>query len=475
MNTRAAIRATLLGQWAKFATQMVGFVLLARILAPADFGIVAMVSPIVAFATLFADLGLSLAGIQARSLAQSQKSLLFYLNLVAGGFCACAVAAAAPILALFYGEPRVTAVAIALGGSLLLVGASVQSRVELTRNGRFKALATQDGVSALVAIVAAVAAAVLGAGYWALVVQSIAQPLVILAMAAIQARWLPGRPAHLRESASFLVFGGHTLLLQLLNLTSRSVDVMAIGRAGGPVELGLYSRSSQLISIIFQQVVSPLTRVTLPRLVRAESGTEFTTLVQQLQRAISYVLVGLLSAVIAVAPAACVVVLGPEWRGAGPIVQVLAIGAVFAALGYVHYWALLAKGKTGLLVLAELPGRVVMIAGSVLLAVYGGTAVATAIVCGQVVTFAMQVFAGRKIGSGWRTLGRTACMPICIFAVATVISIASQSVADSDLIKFSVGTAAWLLVTAAALIIPAVRRDLRRMLSSLRGPKKGND
>ena len=82
MDLTSSARVTVFSQWIRFAAQIVGFIALSRLLTPADFGIVAMVAPIVTVALLFADLGFGLAAVQAPTLTAGQKSTLFYINFV---------------------------------------------------------------------------------------------------------------------------------------------------------------------------------------------------------------------------------------------------------------------------------------------------------------------------------------------------------------------------------------------------------
>lgn len=468
-RSSSSARITLLGQWGRFAAQVVSFVILARLLPPTDFGLVAMVSAVMTLAALIADLGLSLAAIREPELSRAQRSSLFWVNLLAGAVAAGAVVLSGPTLAAYYHEQRVVVISVVLAGTLLVASASVQFRVELNRQGRFGALALQDTCAVVIAAVVAVVAALLGAGYWAVVLQAGLQPLVVLAMAAVQAKWWPGRTAPLREVRELLRFGGNNLLLQIANLASRTADVMAVGRWQGPAELGLYNRSAQLTSMVFQQIVSPLTRVVLPRLSAATNDPgQFEQIMLQLQRAIAIVLVGALGLAIATAPAILPLVLGADWSRAATIFQPLATGGIFTALGYVYYWGYLAHGKTGRLLVVELPGRVVMIVGAFAAAPFGTVAVAWAIAVGQLVTLVQSLLSARAIGvDGYKMLA--ACLrPLSMYAVATITAVIAMSRVSDPLPASIVGALVWLGVILLFVLVPAYRRDVVSVVNLVR-------
>ncbi|MBC9735313.1 lipopolysaccharide biosynthesis protein [Nocardioides marmotae] len=460
MSFGRGARVTLLGQWIRFVIQFGGFVLLARLLEPSDFGLVAMAGVASGFAILFADLGLSLAAIQAKELSQLQKSSLLVCNVIAGLAGSVVIAASGYGLASFYDEPRVFALSVVLSLPLLVSATGVQFRVELTRERRFGTLARQDILSAAVGLVAGVICAVLGYGYWALAAQAVVQPLVVTGLAILESKWRPSLQFNWDSIGSLLRFGGSNLALQAVNLASRTVDVAMLGRSVDAAAVGAYSRSSQLISMVFAQVVSPLTRVILPRLAAARDDEDFRGTVERLQCAVSYVLGGILLFIVAEGEVALTVVLGDQWASAGVVLSMLAFGGFFAALGYVYYWALLAKARTSLLLAAELPGRVVMIAGAVIFAEHGPLGVAGAIVAGQGLTYVVGSLVLRQVGLAWVPLVRISSRPLAIFVCAAALSAVVQNYFRSEVAMFIAAVGMWTCAALAAFCLSqGVRRD----------------
>src|SRR5271165_1064399 len=169
-------------------------VVLARLLTPADFGIVGMVTACTGFLEMFRDMGLSVATIQRASITHAQTSMLFWVNLAAGGILAALCAATAPVLTRFYHEPRLFWPTIALGAGFIFNGAAVQHRAILAREMRFAALATIEIVSVALSVAVGTVMAIGGQGYWALVGMYVSVPLLALLGVWAFGGWIPSPP-----------------------------------------------------------------------------------------------------------------------------------------------------------------------------------------------------------------------------------------------------------------------------------------
>ena len=166
---------TLTSQGAQFVINPIATVVLARLLTPADFGLVAMVTAITGLGQAFADLGLSEATIQREEISHNQVSTLFWINVAIGLTLMLITAALAPVLAWFYREPRLKDITFLVSLTFLIGGLRVQHDALLKRQMRFASLAIRDVASYVLAVPVAITMAWRGAGYWAIV----ALPLII--------------------------------------------------------------------------------------------------------------------------------------------------------------------------------------------------------------------------------------------------------------------------------------------------------
>src|SRR5215470_3793381 len=186
--------AKALAQGTSLVLRMGSLMVLARLLAPKEFGLVGMVTAFTGVLNLFRDFGLSTASVQRGHVTDEQISTLFWINIMVGTVLGLILAGMAPFVAVFYHEPRLVWVSIALATSFIFNGAGVQHTALLERQMRFTALAAIDIVALVVSTAIGIAMAALGFGYWALVAASLLPSLVSSACLWIASGWIPGRP-----------------------------------------------------------------------------------------------------------------------------------------------------------------------------------------------------------------------------------------------------------------------------------------
>ncbi|MDM7830690.1 lipopolysaccharide biosynthesis protein [Cellulomonas edaphi] len=352
MTTDLAARAargalsTGLGLVARLVIQLSSVVVLARLLDPRDYGIVAMVLAIAGIGDTLRDFGLSSAAIQARDLTRAQRSNLFWTNTAIGLVLALAMFAMAEPIAAFYDEPTLVPIARAIALTFLLNGMMTQFRADLVRSMRFRSVAQIDVIAPATALLGAVGLALAGAGHWALVAQQLVQAVVALVGFALAAHWVPrwfDRRAPMRH---LYTFGGGLLGSQLIGYLANNVDSLVIGHRFGAVPLGIYNRAFQLLMNPLNQVRAPSTTVALPVLTRARKPEQFDSIVRNGQLVLAYPITIGLALLAGVAEPTVAIVLGPKWAEVPPVLRLLAVAGIFQTLAYVGYWVYLARGLT---------------------------------------------------------------------------------------------------------------------------------
>src|SRR5690349_10609854 len=164
---------------------------MARMLGPLEFGLVGMVAAFTGVLNLFRDFGLSAATVQRQEVTEEQISTLFWINVFVGLALGCLLMALAHFITLFYHEPRLFWVTIALSTSFMFNGAGVQHTAILERQMRFTALATIDVLALIFSIALAIGMALAGFGYWALVASTVSIPLVTTLCLWQTTGWIP--------------------------------------------------------------------------------------------------------------------------------------------------------------------------------------------------------------------------------------------------------------------------------------------
>ena len=241
--------AKLCGQAGNFALRLGSMVVLARLLSPQDFGLVAMVTVVTGVYELFTSAGLSSATIQRFAITNQQISTLFWINILVGTALGALCVATAPVLVKFYHEPRLFGVTIAMAAGFVLNAAGVQHSAILQRQLRYVAVTAIELSAQLASIVVGIGMALAGFGYWALVGAAIISPAVSTAGMWIVTGWIPGAPKWDAGVNSMLRFGGIITLDGLIVYIAYNFDKLLLGRVWGADALGIYGRAYQLINL----------------------------------------------------------------------------------------------------------------------------------------------------------------------------------------------------------------------------------
>lgn len=366
----AVRRGTRTVAWMQLASQIVslaGLAILYRVLSdnpPREFGLVAMVVPVVMFLRIFAHFGLDIAIVQRRDLADDQLSSVFWLNLLMGGGAALATALLAPAVARFYGEPQLYELTLALAGTAILAAlgaphlALSQRRLHLGRVAVIR-LAAQGG-----AAVAAVVAAFSGWGVWALILQQYVE-LALLAVAAWFAEpWRPARPTLRGALGGSLRFSGYHTASSVVFYLADNLDKVLVGRLVGAPALGLYSQAFNLAFKPVALVCTPLTGVMLAGLSRAaDQPSTRQTLLVAFYRLAAIVLLPASFGLAVVGGDALQFLGGDRWAGGGPLLQTLALALFGRALIHLAGPIFSASGRTDRLFLGAVAVLVLLTQG----------------------------------------------------------------------------------------------------------------
>jgi O-antigen/teichoic acid export membrane protein len=339
--------ASLSGQAVIFVLRFGALLVLARLLQPEDFGLMAMAVVVTSFLTLFRDLGLSDATIQRPEISDAQVNTLFWVNVAVGALATVTCAASAPVLAWFYDDPRLIGVVLGLSGGLLISAVRVQPQALLKRRMAFRTIVRVEVVSHTLAVIAAVTAALFGAGYWALVVQYLCMEAAATAGTFWVVRWSPSRPSWSEGAGDLLRFGGDLTGFHLVNYAARNADDILIGRVLGAQALGFYSNAYKLLLAPIRLIRRPVSNVVIPALSRLQDdGEAFRRYVRSALSRLVFISMPIITFTFADAERVVAVLLGPGWDPVVPIFRILAVAALAQSFNVVTGWSYTALGET---------------------------------------------------------------------------------------------------------------------------------
>jgi len=338
---------SLAAQGAQFLLQSTATVVLARLLTPVDFGLVAMVTAITAIAAGFADLGLTEATIQRKEISHNQVSTLFWINVAIGLSFTLVTAAMAPVFARFYREPKLLGITFAVSLMFLIGGLRGQHNALLRRQMRFSAIAIRDVISYVIAVVLSISMALHGAKYWAIVALPLALNFSQMVISWLMVSWRPGMPHRDIEVRSLVNFGGKVAASYVIFNWISNADNILIGWYWGAGPLGLYSRAYNLLTLPLNQINGPAANVAIPAFSRVQDDPElFARYYLRIINLILWSSAPLFGFLFVAARPVIVLVLGDKWLEAAVVFQILSLSALGQILLQSVLWLFVSRGQS---------------------------------------------------------------------------------------------------------------------------------
>jgi O-antigen/teichoic acid export membrane protein len=327
-------------------TRMVVALVLARMLAPHDWGLAAMVLIFAAFVVVFTDNALGTALIQRRDLREEDKSTVFWLTAVLGVVLALAGIAGARPLAAFYGEPAVAGLFAALSVGFFVTTLGTTHMALLAREMEFRLLELRQIAATLAGAVAGISVALAHFGAWAIIAQQLGEATISTILLWVFSPWRPTRTFSRASIRRLRGFAGNVFAENLLYQSGRNVSSLLMGRFLGPAAVGAYALSTNVILVPFARIAGPLQQVFFPAFTRMNGDRERMADVWiRATRLVGLVAIPSLVGLAIVAPDFVQVVLGDKWHRVTPVIQVLAVVGIVQSLQTLTGEVLLALGR----------------------------------------------------------------------------------------------------------------------------------
>lgn len=461
--------------WAGFetwATQILSFsiyALLARLVGPTSFGLIALAGVYLAFIEIFAQQGFGTALIQRKDLQDAHLDSAFWLNLLVAASLTLVTMFAAGQLALLFGEPRLTEVLRWLSGALILKGLSAIPQAVLERGMAFRALAIRSLLATLTGGVVGLGMAWGGLGVWSLVGQQLSSAIIGTAVLWWATSWRPSfhiSRSHIRDLYGFSI---KNLGNELLWFGTQRVDQALIGFALGASALGPYTLASRVINISRDFVRAPLETVALPAFSKIQDERErLRNAFYKLTEVVGAVTIPTFFGLAALAPSFVPVIFGAQWSSSIPLIQILSLyGLATVPLSFGHP-LMIAVGRPGACLMLYVFETCLTIGFCLLAIRWGPVAVACAVSLAMVVYSFVFLAACRKfVGISIRVLMSLLWAPTLVaivMFVAVLVFQASASVRFGAPMTMIAGSFLGAGIYCAGMVI--LRPELLRQLKN---------
>ena len=467
-----------------FASQPIKLVLgigstaiLARLLTPGDFGLLAMVMPLFLLVDSLSNLGLETAVVQKDKLDRQQASAIFWRSLKINSLLIAVTIILAPVVAWFYQEERLAGMVLGLAVGAFSVCLAFQHKALLKRQMRFGTITIIELISLVLSSLIAIAAAKIGWGYWALVLQ-----LSVMQVTQSIAQWwvCDWRPSKYikddkldAELSAIVSYGKHLTGFRFLTRIGMHLDRILIGYVSGASALGLYSVAYKWAYFPFEQVYFPMFDVAVSSLSRVQHDSSLYK---------SYSRRGLMPIFTFCMPALAfsfvearsiiLLLLGEQWLEAVPLFRLLAIAVYVVSMYRVTKWLYVSAGQTQRQFRWALIHTPVMIAAVVIGAKWGAFGVAVGYMTGTcLLTYPAVNYCLRFSPLGWQDFIGAVWRPLIASVLAAVCLYFSRSWIGSDrlLLDFVAKSIVYgVLYLASWLLLPGGIASTSEIIKSLK-------
>ena len=453
--------ASVAGVYGSGIIQIIGVIVLARLLTPEDFGLTAIVMVIMRFAPLLIDFGTADATVQRSKITEGQVSTLFWLNSGIGFAVALGLAACSPLIARLYHEPRLQPIALCAAMTFVFTGISGQHLSLLRRTMRFVVIAQIQFLSALAGLVLAILMAKSGGGYWALVLRPIVFAACMAAGAWLACSWRPGLPNFDAEVKSLIGFGMHVLSFSIVYHMTRVVDRIALGLFYPPRDVGYYQNAYNMYENAFLAPIDQLHGVGCAGLSKLRSNPG--ALQQKFEATLSALAFFVMPAAAILSVTGqdvTVILLGEPWRKSGLLLSIMALRGIVEFIEVSGGWLHISGGRADRWKNSGIASSVARVVAILAGLPFGAEGVAIALVAaGWLIAFPSVIYAGRPLGIGMALVIRAVRAPLLGATIALAAGWWLQSIFVADFsILFRIFLSTFLCASIYLLIVVGLLR-----------------
>jgi PST family polysaccharide transporter len=336
---------------------------------------------------------------------------------------------------------------------------------------RFAAIAGMETTADLASFAVSIALAATGAGYWALVVQRLIPPIMMLLASWIFCRWRPSRPRRSAGVRSLLGFGAGVTASQLAGALARSVDQILIGWLWGPAVLGLYERTTRLLLVPINTINAPVYAAAMPALSRLiDEPARYRSMFSQVMQKLALLTMPVFALAAVTADWVVEILFGPSWHQAIPLVALFSASATFLPVLMACGLLYLTQARTADMLQATMLDAAIAVAAIVAGLPWGVTGVAASIaIVGLVIRTPLAFWLSARrgpvgVGTVWRAVAPPASIAAAIAAIVGGLRLVLTD--RTPMAMATVAAVALVIALLGLLAWPETRREVRQILAS---------
>ena len=455
--------------------QMVVSIVVARLLLPEDFGVMAILTFFTALALVMVDSGFSQTLIRKDSPSKEDYQSVFAFNIGVSVVLYVALVALAPVVARYYELPVIAKIAPVLFLLLPINALCVIQNTIFTREFRFQLLSKANFAASLVAGAVAIAMALAGCGVWSLVGQRVATLAVKTLILWMRSDWRPSLGLSMRPVREMAPFSFRLLTTDLISSVYNNISQMFIGKIYSADTLGFFNQAQKFKDLPLTSAMQSVQSVTYPALSKiGDQREKFAESYRQVLMVVAFMLFPAMIGIAVVAEDLFALLLGEKWMPTVPYLQILCLTGLFQPLAIIAYNILKVKSDGAIILRLEIAKKALMTLLLALTIPHSVKAVAWGLVVMSFCEFAINFIASMRYTSLtlWRAI-RTLLPTVIVTAVmATAVIFVGRAMCECGIVlrlatEIAVGVVTYLLVAVVCRLeaFGEIRTLLRKMLS----------
>ena len=454
----------------RFSNQGMSFlfsVILARMLDPSDFGIIAMITIFFAVAQSFVDSGFSNALVRKTDRREEDLSTCFYFNIGVGIMAYIVLFLIAPLVASFYNQPILSPIIRITGLGVVLNSLCVVQQALFTIKIDFKSQAKVTLSATIVSGIVGVILAYQGYGVWALVWQGVVMASARMALLWLMSKWRP-TTGFSKSSFNYLFgYGSKLLASGLLDTIYNNIYPIVIGKFYTPAQLGNYSRALSFAQLPSSNITSILQRVTFPVLSTIQDDIpRLQANYRRLLKLSAFIIFPLMMGLAAVAFPMIRLILTPKWEGCSLYLQIICFALMWYPIHAINLNLLQVKGRSDLFLRLEIIKKIVGVCIMCITIPLGITAMCIGMVASSLISlFINTYYTGKLINIGCLKQMRD-LTPIFINSlIMGGIVYFSIQISDNDILQLSLSIIIGVLsyIGGASMITRSELKEFRNL------------
>jgi teichuronic acid exporter len=455
-------------QGCAFAVQIV----LARLLAPEQFGLIAMVAVFIAISNVLIDAGFSRALIQRKELTDLDVTSVFYFNLLIAILLAIFLYTVAPEIAQFYDSDELISIVRVLSIGLIFSGLGAVHKAKLSREMRFKRLFFVSFPATLVGGTVGIVLALNGYGVWALVAQSLLMKFITTVLLWMHTGWRPSLAFDYNCIREMFPYGSRLAVSGVLDTAFSNLYVLVIGKVFTPIEVGLFQRARAFQQLPVQNVQSIIGRVAFPLFSSIQDDP--ARMKRGLRKAIllvSLLILPGMALLSAIAEPMILLLIGEQWQAAVPLLKLLCVVGALYPLHAMNLNLLAAIGRSDLFLRLEIIKKVLIVL-SIAITYRSGV---QAMICGMIITsiialvlntYYTKKFVDYGVGEQLVDMSRLIVVSLAIWGIA-MLCVSALSDAHGYALLASTASGAVILLVGMRWFGSAIQDEMVKVLKRL--------